>query len=200
MPEPSDEDDYIDRLLNPGRGALDGAVRVSAHNRSEESRALSEQADNLVTKIIRDLAGGNRERAEKYVLRAAGLPFDERERWHPGAWQAHMALFTRLTDEVEESPEGDQAWLDAALQVLPGEPGRVRDELAGMLQEVVRTYRLSRVEERRIRAAVPDGVFDLDPLPRDTAVEEVAASTLALCEVVVAYDRALALALGDAPD
>ena len=76
---------------------------------SSFSRASSEAARNLLHKAQRALDDDDTERARAYVTRAVQLPFDEAEEVPPVAWEAHMLLFTAVTDALEESDEDDTA-------------------------------------------------------------------------------------------
>lgn len=73
---------------------------------SELSLAARDAAENLLNKAIDRLELGDVERAERFISRAAAIPFDEHERIWPGPMMADQMLHGLLCDFVED-------WADA---------------------------------------------------------------------------------------
>lgn len=73
---------------------------------SELSQAARDAAENLLNKAIDRLETGDEERAERFISRAAAIPFDEHERIWPGPMIADQMLHSLLCDFAED-------WADA---------------------------------------------------------------------------------------
>lgn len=113
-----------------------------------------EAAENLIQKAVRVLKS-DRQRAVAHVERAARLPFDDEDDGAPGGIEAHMLLYTLVTDEFEASDKGDTLWLDAAFAVLESDADkRGRAELRDVLEEIEPSPNLTADERRRLRAAL----------------------------------------------
>lgn len=155
------------------------------------SRASSEAARNLLHKAQRALDDDDTERARAYVMRAMQLPFDEAEEVLPVTWEAHMMLFTAVTDALEESDEDDTAWLDAALDVLAS-AGRVgRSAMASVLSDVPSDFEVSRQEEKRLRRAIAGIPPKTEPFERGSSPDEMAEHILEVVRTTNAYQDAL---------
>ena len=130
---------------------------VSGQTRSRFSRGKHDAADNLLAKADRALVAGDTEKATKFVTRAVGLPYDEYEETDPAAYAAQMLLFMAVSDTLEETPEGDTSWLDAAVDAMasddgPGD-GWGRSEMRHALLTVRQDNELDRRERRILDAA-----------------------------------------------
>jgi len=120
----------------------------------QADQAVDIAADNLLAKALRDLADGNRSRADAYIEKAMRLP-DSRQRGGPAAQgAAHLMVFSAIVDEVELADPGDSSWLDRALIVLDECGELAALDLKDALQSVASDYDLERGEKKRIRAAV----------------------------------------------
>lgn len=73
---------------------------------SELSQAARDAAENLLNKAIDKLEIGDVEGAERFLSRAAAIPFDEHEKIWPGPMMADQMLHGLLCDFVED-------WADA---------------------------------------------------------------------------------------
>lgn len=144
-------DRYLRERANRPFGDTESVSGRALHQFSQAQQAA---AENLLRKALRALVSGDDDRALKYVTRAVALPFDDHEQVRPAAWQAHMMLFDGVVDELEESAEGDQSWLDGALQVLHEVPAPGRVEMRHVLQDCADDYDLEPAELHRIRAAL----------------------------------------------
>lgn len=120
------------------------------------SRATHDIAANLLAKAVLAVRSGDRERARRYVERAARLPFDRHEDEHPLAAEAHMMVFNAVIDELEGCDQGDTGWLDAALIVLQAADGTLRCELRDVLRVVDEEYDISKKERTALRAAIAE--------------------------------------------
>lgn len=147
-------------------------------------------AENLLRKAHRALHDGDRERAAAYVARAVSLPWDEHEDMMPAAGAATMLIFNAVTDVVEDMPEGDESWLDAAIAVLEQSGDATRFAVRDVLREIDNEYRLPGRERRRLRAAIRDIPERSELLDLDLAPEELQHEVLATLEAVVAYEAA----------
>lgn len=124
---------------------------------SELSLAARDAAENLLNKAIDRLELGDVERAERFISRAAAIPFDEHERIWPGPMMADQMLHGLLCDFVED-------WADA--QAYPEDYESVEwlhEHLAGIVDDL----------DARDGAALRDvvetiagdaGVLRIDPL------------------------------------
>jgi hypothetical protein len=155
------------------------------------SRAGIAAADNLLAKAQRAVRQGDRERATRYVARAVELPFDDHEEAHPAAWQAHMALFTVVTDEAEEAAAGDHRWLDAAIQVLESAGDFARGDLRDVLADIDHDYQIAGQERRRLRQAIAQVPAGPELIDLALPPEELAVALLEVVEACVAYEEAL---------
>lgn len=150
-----------------------------------------EAAENLLLKATRVLKD-DRARAIAYVERAVRLPFDEEEDGPPAGIEAHMLLYTLVSDEFEAAEKGDSVWLDAALAVLESDADeRGRSELHDVLEELEPSPHLTADERRRLKSALPtapprQSLWDLR-LPEDELRDRV----LAVLDIGAAYLEAL---------
>lgn len=176
--------DSLDLSVSPLRVA-------SNHLRLAQSSALHEAAENLLDKALRALLDDDATRAEAFVRRALRLPYDDYEECTPAWWRAYMMLFTSITDELEEGPEGE-GWLDAALTIEQDGEEYGRRAVQSALSVLVEDYQLSAHENRRIRARLRDAEprrewQDLLPDDQDDAVTAI----LQVLAAFNAYDDAL---------
>lgn len=124
---------------------------------SELSRAARDAAENLLNKAIDRLELNDVERAERFISRAAAIPFDEHERIWPGPMMADQMLHGLLCDFVED-------WADA--QAYPEDYESVQwlhEHLAGIVDD------LDAREGAALRDVVETmagdaGVLQIDPL------------------------------------
>ena len=174
--------------VNRGFGDVEFA---SGRSLQPFSAAGMAAADNLLAKAQRAVRDGDRERAARYIARAVELPFDDHEEAHPAAWQAHMALFTVVTDEVEEAAAGDYRWLDAAIQVLGSAGDRARRDLRDVLSTIDDDYQLEGKERRRLRQAIADVPAGPELNGLALPPEQLAVAVLEVVEACVAYEEAL---------
>lgn len=141
-----------------------GTVRGGAPSAEQDaSFAGMAAAANLVHKTVEALARGDEDRARRLAAQAAARPFDEHEEIWPGPWAAHYALFERVTDLVEDWPEGDHAWVGALADLMGRVSGRQLDELrhlAAVLDQDARLLSVDDDEARRLRSLAGDA----DPL------------------------------------
>lgn len=165
---------------------------VSGQALSPFSRAGMEAADNLLRKAQRALATGDLERAFHFVERAVALPYDEHEKTAPAAFTAEMMLFTAVTDALEDSPEGDSGWLDAAVEALSGAKGWGRSELRNTLLTARKDYVVERGESRRIDIAVADVPEWVELSEAALPAEELTDAVMSVLEALRVYRSALA--------
>lgn len=136
---------------------LDHLILRSARTQQSNHFTQVDGARNLMVKALRALDHGDDERARHYVQVACKLPYDEREQMHHGPWAAHMELYTRITDAVEETEEGDEDWLDASLELMDRVDGIARRQVGTVLNVLAHSYtglEISASERRRIERAV----------------------------------------------
>jgi hypothetical protein len=142
------------RMVDRGLGDLQVRSNLAW---SEESHATSQAAENLLAKARRDLAAGEVERAGSFIDRALRLPFNEMTEAPAALSQAHLMLFSSVSDAFEDSAEDDQAWLDAAEATLRQCGGPAREDLLEILRVLDHDYSLLPVERRRVRALAMGG-------------------------------------------
>jgi hypothetical protein len=179
---------YLAMQRNRGFGDL--ALRADAAV-SPFSRAKMAAARNLLTKAHKALHDGDRDRAVRYVDRAVVLPYDEVEEASPAAWEAHMALFMAVTDELGYADHDDQAWLDAALATLDSATEAGRYELRRCLATIGHDYELSGRQRKRLLAAIAGIPARPELYELELSPEELATAVLEILETVIAYEAAL---------
>lgn len=140
---------------------LGDAQLASGRTLAPFSRALLKGAGNLLVKAIEALETGDEGRASHLVHRAVGLPFDEHEEVAPAAMAASHLLFTLVTNELEDSEDDDERWLDATLEVLDHADGFTRPDVRDVLTAIAQDYDLTSREQRRLQA----GIRDIEPAP-----------------------------------
>jgi hypothetical protein len=155
------------------------------------SQASHDMAANLLAKAVRAVQSGDRERARRYVERAARLPFDRHEEEHPLAGEAHMLMFNVVIDELEACDQGDTRWLDAALTVLAAADESLRCELRDALRVIDKEYEISRRERSALRSAITHVPQRAELSDLAIEPDELVAITLSLIEGCVAYVEAL---------
>jgi hypothetical protein len=166
---------------------------------SGQSLAMSQAARNLLTKARRDLAMGRLERANAYIDRALGLPFNDSVDAPAAMWEAHMILFTVVSDALDASPEGESAWLDAAEATVPQCGEQAREDLLQTLRTLDHDYCLAVPERRRIRAIAPG--HSIGDVAHDRSGDDEATQRVVITELLLAttvYEAELGkLAVGD---
>lgn len=151
---------------------------ISGQTLQPFSFAGQEAARNLLDKARRALDEGDPDRAEKFVRRAARLPFDAHEQAAPAAWAAHMELFRLITDTLEASSSDDPRWLDAVVEVLAVSDESARYVIRDVLTAIDQDYHLESTERSRIRAEVA-------PIPDRAALRDLDLDATALGEHVL---------------
>lgn len=176
----------MNRPLGPAEMATNAAL-------SPFSRALWVCADNLLDKAVRALRAGDADRAVALVHRAASLPFDDHEGSAPAALAAHMQLFSRVIHVLEECEEGDERWLDPAVDLLRSASLAARQDVRDVLAAIDHDYDLTPTEHRRIRT----DVHEVPPAPElrdqvELTEPELAERVMAVLSACVDYEDALA--------
>ena len=113
-------------------------------------------AGNLLKGAIRALTTGDAQRAEQLILRAAQMPYDDREEGSPGVRAASMLVYRLITDQLEASEEDDMTWLDVVLAMHPGLDPTGRADVASVVHGFVlqpALFAVSPAEKRRIHQA-----------------------------------------------
>jgi hypothetical protein len=167
------------------RGFGDIPLRAEAAV-SPFSRAKIDAASNLLEKAQRALREGNDERARQMVGRAVALPYDDVERAHPAAWQAHMCMFMAVTDAAEEDDGED--WLDAVIDTLSTAPDEARFTLRDCVIDMLQDYDLSGHDRRRLREAVAKVPARAELHKLDLTPEELSVAILDILAGVVHYE------------
>lgn len=140
---------------------LGDAQLASGRTLAPFSQALRSGAENLLVKAVEALDVGDDRRASDLIHRAVNLPYDDHEEAAPAAMAASHLLFTVVTNELEDSQDVDERWLDAALEVLDGADELVRPDVRDTLTAIAEDYDLTSRERRRLQAAVRD----IEPAP-----------------------------------
>lgn len=143
-----------------------------------------EMAENVLYKA-RAVLASDPAKAEAYVDTALRLPFDEDEQEAPAALQAHLMLYSLVTDMAEASGEGDSAWLDAAIEAMDASGPAGQAEMRVVLIIIENDFQLPERELRTLRRAVahvePALTLHDEGFPNDLLKERIMA-VLALCE------------------
>jgi hypothetical protein len=190
-PSPLDLDvvsDYmveqLARMSDRGLGAVQLQSNLAA---STQSLTTAKAARNLLTKARRDLAAGQLERAAAYIDRALHLPYNDTAEAPTAAYEAHMSLFTIVSDAVEAGDEDDPAWLDAAEAALPRCGEHAREELLQTLRTINHEYELAPSQRRRIRSIAPgDPQSDVGDVGGDRAGYDDDVQRTLITELLVA--------------
>ncbi len=194
-------DGYIRRVTDwdlpldlPAR-PLGDVARVSGRLLNDIGDAQMTGADNLVGKAMRALEIGDEARAARFIERACGLGYNERELLHYGPWAAHMLLHSEVSGGLEDSMTSEEEWLDVALEVREELTGVAREHLSDILYSIAAQadhYGAEPRESRRITKAVGTRSLESDfGLAPDASVEKQAAVARALVEAALRYHRAL---------
>jgi hypothetical protein len=154
---------------------------------STQSLTTARAARNLLTKARRDLAAGRGERAASYIDRALRLPYNETAEAPTAAFEAHMILFTAVSEALEDSTGGEPTWLDAAEATLPQCGEHAREDLLQTLRALDHDYPLSAAERRRIRAIAPGGahVGGIGDVVHERAGDDEAAHRIVITELLL---------------
>ncbi|MEP7161372.1 MAG: hypothetical protein ABI746_09740 [Dermatophilaceae bacterium] len=167
-----------------------GEARDAAQDGRAQSFASFDAATIRFVKAVEALVGGDADDADRWIRRAARMPYDDYERIHPGLAAATMGLFDLVHQAMEASGPTEPAWLRAAERVVAGEADGT-PHLLRTLQDVEEDFRLGRTETRLLRALLRDeqaapsllNATGLDADDIATLLREVA-------HVVVAYGNA----------
>lgn len=161
-----DEDDLAEFLAGlDEEGEFRPLELHSGRLLNQLSHAQIEAAGNLLSKAARSLSGGDTERAEKLIDRAAQMPYDPREEASPGVMAASVLVTIIISDQFEESEPGDLAWLDVVLGAHPDLDATGRAEVASVVHGFVlqdRVYSVTPAEARRIRKHFGDAPLNAD--------------------------------------
>jgi hypothetical protein len=148
----------------PGTSGDFGALaRRSGRMLNPLGHAQISGAGNLLKKAIRALSTGDAQRAEQLILRAAQMPYDDREEGAPGVRAASMLVYLLITDQFEASEEDDMTWLDVVLAVHRGLDPTGRADVASVVHGFVLQpafFAVSLAEKRRIRRAFGDAPLE----------------------------------------
>lgn len=109
----------------------------------------------------------------------------------PAASTAIFLLFSMVTDELEESAEGDTLWLDAALNVLQTKLNRPLVSTCAMSWSPLIRLQRRHPEHRRLRAAVKSIPRGLLRELTDLGVEQLRAEVVSVVGACVAYQEEL---------
>jgi hypothetical protein len=155
---------------------------------SARSLTTARAAKNLLAKARRDLATGQVERAGSYIDRALRLPYNESAEAPTAASEAHMILFTIVSEALEDGDEGDCTWLDAAEATLPLCGEHAREDLLQTLRTIDHDYRVTPPERRRIRAIAPSGAHTngVRDVVHDRAGDDEATQRIVITELLLA--------------
>ncbi|MFT4217091.1 MAG: hypothetical protein QM619_07895 [Micropruina sp.] len=149
-----------------------------------------EMAANVLGKARRVLAT-DPAKASAYVDTALRLPYDEIEEQEPAALEAHLMLYSLVSDVAEESEQGDPAWLDAAIEVMEASDPAGRAEMRVVLDVIGHDYKLPATELRTLRDAIarvePGPTLHDDDFPADQLKERI----MAVLELCQRYDDTL---------
>jgi hypothetical protein len=191
-------DDALRWLAELADRPLGDVELASGRTLAPISRGLWSGAENLLGKAVRALRTGDADRAAALVARATSLPFDEHEKSAPAALAAHLMLFSLVTDVLESSPEGDQRWLDVAIEVLDSSDELARQDLRDVLAAIDQDYELTAAEHRRLRAAIRT----VAPSPElrdmtDLTPAQLADRVMAILRITLRFEEAMVAATFD---
>lgn len=173
----------------------------SGRLRNEEWSAQFDGSINLIHKALDAFRAGDDLKVARMVTRAASFPWDDREEAFPGAWAAHMALFTLIADEVEDATAADAGidpetpldpWLTAALNISARDDGETRKVLSGILRVLASDHGLYPEELEAIVRHFPEHGDLAVPwnehlLAADASVTDVKGFILKYIHATVAY-------------
>lgn len=150
--------EHTAQLSDRGLGSLQVQSNIS---QSAHHLAMAQATRNLLIKARRDLASGQIERADSYIVRALRLPHHDESEAPAGVQEAHMMLFTIVADALDESDQDASPWLDTVEAILPQCGETAREGLRWILRTLDHDYRLQPSERRRIRSIAP-GTYSPD--------------------------------------
>lgn len=167
------------------------AELVSGQTLAPFSRAGLSAADNLLAKADRAMSAGDLQRAGDLIDRAAALTYDRHEQTAPAAYAASMMLFNAVSDALEDSPEGDSRWLDAALEALSATDGWGQSEMRRTLLVVRQDYVIEPSEKRTIAGAAAEVPDRPELADRTLAAHELFAAVTSVLQTLQAYRASL---------
>lgn len=103
------------------RRPLRDVIQASGRQRLDERSVSARMVNNLLVKAEKAFRTGDSAKVERYVRKAAALPYDEDEEAYPGVMWGNVRVFSILTDFLEEEvwePDEETAWLDSVQGVL----------------------------------------------------------------------------------
>ncbi len=162
--------------LDPGEwNAFTETARHSGRMLNAVGLAQIKGAGNLLDKAIGHLISGDEQRAEQLMLRAARMPYDQREAGSPGVRAATMLVYDVISDELDNSGIDDPTWLDVPIAVHdrldPTGQAKVASIVHGfVLQKAF--FTTSPAEKRRISEAFGDAPLNADLGDGPTATVE----------------------------
>ena len=171
-------------------GALGRTTFSATRDLAPFSQGAAAAADNLVSKALDALANGDRDRADRLLVRAACLPYDEHEEGFPGLDALTLGLFCLVTDECDACEADDDAWLRAAFTALPELDDVGSRALLDVLRVVDKDYGLPARESARIRRALPRNLTAPDDVAATATTEELAAIMRSIAQACLAYTQA----------
>ena len=176
-------------------GALGRTTFSATRDLAPFSEGAAAAADNLVSKALDALKNDDRDRADRLLVRAARLPYDEHEEGFPGLDALSLGLFCLVTDECEASEPDDDGWLRAAFTALPELDDVGSRALLNVLRVVDQDYRLPVRESARIRRAVPRDLTAPDDVAATSTPDQLAPIMGSIARAHVAYAQAAEPAL-----
>lgn len=152
-------------------------------------------AGNLLAKARRVLLE-DRPRAIAYVERAVRLPVDDAEEAAPAALEAHMLLFSLVTDTLENSEPDDESWLVAAAAVFDLADERSRFEMSDVLLSIENDYQIEARERRRLRHMVATVAVRPELRDLDLSDDELRDHIMAILDACDLYEDAFEALIG----
>lgn len=171
------------------RGAAFGDLRQRGRNSQELSFASYDAAASRLRRAFDSLADDREEEADKWLRRAASMPFDTFERLHPALAAASVGLHDIVHEAMEVSDDERQPeWLVAAERAAAsgGAP-----YLLGSLEEIAEDYELTPPEMRALTQLLRAHAAERPPFGTpELTVDEVLAVLRDVAADVVAFGRA----------
>ncbi|MFT3860808.1 hypothetical protein [Micropruina sp.] len=174
--------DHPDPLANPRGFAALNTRGVSEQFARRLRNPHWEMADNALRKARRVLAD-DPARAQHYVDLALRLPYDEFEKQASAGVEAHLMLYSLVTDAAEESDQNDPAWLDAAIDAMRVSERAGQAETRVVLEIVDDDFQLPSAEQRKPRRAVSEVEPTLTLHDADFPIESMSDRIMAVPEL-----------------
>lgn len=172
-----------------GRGAAFGVPPLGGRTLQRFSFETFDVATIRFLRAVDALKGGRQDDTEKWLRRAASMPYDTFEGLHPALAAASIALHNLVHDAMDASDPKGADWMRAAQ--LAVERAGEAPYLMGTLEDIQQDYELLPQEARAVKElARAHAAVQLPFGTPDMSTDDVVALLRAMAADAVAYGTA----------